>query len=60
VNDRPAKRTDGTLYTETRVETYIGNGTLKSCSRCGKHFPPARLRKWRLGMLACDGCRGVK
>jgi hypothetical protein len=60
VTDTTARMRDGTLYAAHRNEKFLGNGTLKSCGRCGLHFPPSRLRKWRLGMLACEQCRGVK
>lgn len=51
----PSRYRDGTPYDGQK--RYLGNGILRSCGKCGGHFPPGTLAKWRGVLLACkDGC----
>lgn len=45
---------DGTAYNGHKM--YLGAGVQRSCGKCGVFFPPAQLKKWRAGMLACPAC----
>lgn len=41
-------------------QQFAGNGTKRSCGKCGKHVPIGQLKSMKPWGLGCMGCRGEK
>lgn len=54
---RPAKLRDGRPY--TGLQMYAGQGTQRSCGKCGTFRPPSEFRLLKPFGLCCGLCRGV-
>jgi len=41
-------------------QQFAGNGIVRSCGKCGKHFPPGQMKLKKPWGVCCPSCRGVK
>lgn len=46
---------DGKPYEGNQM--FMGNGVQRSCSKCGTHHPPGKLKKLAPWGLCCESCR---
>jgi hypothetical protein len=52
---KTARLRDGRAYTGN--QQYAGNGTLRSCAKCGQHKPVAGFGLRRPWGMVCGGCK---